>query len=100
MEWIKISWQHEHLIEPFEIYMELNSLRFDIRKIELYKDGSFGYAHDNVEFNGTKLNEQPFPSIEEYNIDGALFEKEWNEKLFAKRITENEFEKIWIKLVG
>ena len=67
MEWIKIIWKHDDENFPFELYIELDDDRYNIRKIEFFKNGKVGFAFDEIEFNDVGLIEGKFPSVEEYN---------------------------------
>jgi hypothetical protein len=88
MVYLKVTWVHEFDDEPFLLYSELDKNRSEIRKIEIYKDGSFGIATTNFEFGGTMLSKEPIPSIEDIKEDSQFL---------PCIITEYEFEEIWLK---
>ena len=101
MEWIKIIWKHEYSDEPYEILMELSDNRMTVRKIEFFKDGKIGYAIGDLEINGTGLNEEVFPSIDEYNRLNMIYKNPNDkEELLAENISVSEFESLWIKTLN
>ena len=92
MEWIKIIWDHSYDNQPYEIYMELNAERYDLRKLEFFKSGKVGYSYGDIEVNGTGANIEKFPSLEEYNRLCSSYEYE---TLYAERISKDQFEHKW-----
>lgn len=98
MEYIKTIWEHSHIDEPVLIYSELNSERWETRKVEIYKDGTFGYADKYKEYNGSGLGLIPFESVEEINKKNNI-ENGFEDKFFVERIEEELFLKIWNKYV-
>lgn len=48
MEYIKVRWIHDHEDEPILLYSELDHDRFELRKVEVYEDGSAGWASSEV----------------------------------------------------
>jgi len=86
MEYMKISWLHRFEDEPVCLYSEIDAMRFENRKIEIYPDGSFGIANCNFHFGGTALSDAVMPEIEDIRGD----------KLFIPElISQAEFELIW-----
>jgi hypothetical protein len=91
MEYLKVSWQHQFDDEPLILYSEINTRRFENRKIEIYPDGSFGLATSDFHFGGTELSAEVMPLLEEI----------CEEKTFVPEvITREEFEKIWDRYVN
>lgn len=88
--YIKVEWIHEFSDEPIMLYSELDSDNNEIRKIEIYKDGRYGYADEVSEFGGAMLSEEPLPTIEEIASD-----KQFKPEV----ITKNEFEELWCKII-
>lgn len=86
MEYFKATWFHYFEDEPGTFYTELDDNRFETRKIEVFKDGSFGMASQAFSFGGCKLADQSLPGIEEINGDTQFM---------AAVITKDEFEKTW-----
>ncbi|MGO4292255.1 DUF6881 domain-containing protein [Chitinophaga sp. RAB17] len=86
MEYLKISWLHRFEDEPVFLYSEIDALRFENRKIEIYQDGSFGIANSNFHFGGTALSDVVMPEIEDICED---------KHFIPELISQAEFELIW-----
>jgi hypothetical protein len=86
MNWIKISWIHEFETEPVLMYIELNNIGLETRKVEIYKDDSSGFASADNNFGGTSLSSMPIPESDLTKIDPQFI---------VKFITKNEFNSIW-----
>ncbi|HEY9261016.1 DUF6881 domain-containing protein [Chitinophaga sp.] len=86
MEYLKISWLHHFEDEPVFLYSEIDALRFENRKIEIYHDGSFGIANSNFHFGGTALSDVVMPDIEDISED---------KQFIPELISQAEFELIW-----
>jgi hypothetical protein len=100
MEWIKIDWINTYEDEPYVIFMELTDDRQNTRKIELYKNGKIGYAIGEIEINGVRLNEEKFPTVNEYNIlNLEQHPTDDDEVLLASNIGKDEFEDLWFKSI-
>lgn len=100
MEYIKISWTNSSKSDPDIIYSELNSVRFETRKIELLSDGSLiGYATESNCVGPTALGIEAIPDVEDYNRLNS-FEDKWGEKLIAEIIGQTDFERVWSEYVG
>lgn len=87
MEYLKVKWQHQHKDEPIEIYSELNPERWEIRKVEVFRDGTTSFASPIQRTGTTWLSESPLPALLEINSDDA-FE--------AKAIDQHTFERMWL----
>lgn len=86
MEYLKVKWYHQHQDEPIEIYSELNPERWEIRKVEIFRDGDTSYASPIQRTGTTWLAEAPLPALTEINaqkdfegtvIDRQTFERMW-----------------------
>jgi hypothetical protein len=92
MRYLRVRWNHEDATEPILLLSELDDEANEIRKIELFRDGTIGFADSNNESESTVLSEKPFlsekplPSIEEIASD-PQFTAEW--------IDRSEFERFW-----
>ena len=82
MTYIKVQWIHDFEDEPILLYSELDSMRNEVRKVEVYKNNELGYAC----FSKTEI-----PSLEDINLD-VQFE--------ACEIDKEYFESIWHKAVS
>lgn len=91
MEYFKASWIHDLNDEPILFYSELDNNRNEIRKIEIYRDDSFGLADSTFEFGGAKLGLAPVPSIEEINSELEFL---------AQIISKEEFDDVWAEHIN
>ncbi|EMB4326545.1 hypothetical protein RJ492_001179 [Pluralibacter gergoviae] len=82
------TWRKKY---PFEIYSELDDGCNEIRKVEIFSDGTVGYAEDNISHGKTRLGEVPVPSLQEINSDPQFK---------AEEITREYFLKKWEECVG
>ena len=87
--YVRSEWVHNFEDQPYLIYSEVGDDNYEIRKIEVFKDGSIGKAsEENPEVGSTGLSDQPSLSIEEIN---ALPGEEFS----AQQISAAEFNKLW-----
>ncbi len=91
MKYIKVQWIHDFEDEPILLYSELDSMRNEVRKVEVYKNNELGYACENKSVNGTFLSKTEIPSLEDINLD-VQFD--------ACEIDKEYFESIWHKAVS
>lgn len=89
MKYYQIYWIHDYPTDPIYLYSEVGNDGYEIRKINIYRDNTVGYAIDEIEFNGAGLSEKPFPPLEELNG-----KDEWDE-LISQEISFKEFEQVW-----
>jgi hypothetical protein len=85
MDYIKVKWKHDFKEEPVLLYSELNGDRWEVRKVEVFPDGSYGYAGDGREHR-SRLGLVPVPSLTEIARDPE-FE--------PYQISKQEFEAVW-----
>ena len=88
MTYIRVKWIHNFPDEPVLLYSELDDQRFEVRKVEMFPDGSIGYAdrHLSCSVNDTQLGSEPVPAVEKIAKDPE-FE--------AIEIDRDEFESVW-----
>ena len=92
MEFIYLEWFHNFPDEPIKIFSEIDKDRYETRKVEIFRDGTYGYAYLNIEFGKTGLGKIPFPeNLDEINSDTQFK---------AIEITKHEFEEVWKKFVN
>jgi hypothetical protein len=72
--------------EPIVLFSELDDDRHEVRKFEIFGDGSAGRASRDTSVGQTVLGELPIPSLEEINSDSQFQGEE---------ITQSEFEAAW-----
>ncbi|SMO86932.1 hypothetical protein SAMN06264849_110101 [Melghirimyces algeriensis] len=91
MRYILCHWIQEDLDEPVKIYSEVDEEGHELRKVEVYRDGTADYATQEVAVGQAGLALILFPSIEEINMDSETV---------AEEISPAEFKNIWKKYVG
>jgi hypothetical protein len=88
MKYIKVKWIHNFLSEPTLLLSEIDSNRNELRKIEIFADGSMGYASEFESSEHTLLGEMPIPVLNEISSDPQFV---------AEEIGREEFESYWSK---
>lgn len=91
MEYLKVIWLHSFEDEPILLYSEIDDKRFETRKIEIYKDDSFGLAMQSYEFGGTFLGIEPVPFSDEIKKDTQFI---------PALISKEEFESVWDEYIS
>ncbi|MGW4938096.1 DUF6881 domain-containing protein [Streptomyces sp. NPDC004166] len=86
MRYLKVLWRHDLPDEPVELYSELDDAGYEIRKVEIYRDGRRDFANGESSSGATMLGELPLPSLEE-----IAEQEEFSPSL----IEFSEFEKVW-----
>jgi hypothetical protein len=86
MTYLKVTWSTARAHQPVLIYSELDPERWELRKVEIFRDGRVLYADSEIECGGRGLSTEPLPSLEQIAAD-PVFEPEV--------ISRAEFEKIW-----
>lgn len=84
--YIYSKWNNSPAGCPVEFYSELDNLRNEIRKVEVFRSGKFGYASKSTSKFGTRLGIIPVPSMMEIKM-----QHEFN----SRNISKEEFEIIW-----
>lgn len=87
---LRVEWLHDFHDEPILIYSETDELRYEIRKIEMFRDGKVCFATKETETGDTILSELPLPSFDDIRSDPQFI---------PSIITEEEFFEIWNKYV-
>ena len=88
MRYIAVQWHHNLPDEPIDLYSEIDDDRWEVRKVEIYRDGRIGYADSSEQRGDTRLGEVPIPSLDEIESDPEFTPRE---------ITAAEFDGIWAK---
>jgi hypothetical protein len=95
IRYVKLTWIHQdNEAFPYLFYYELDEEGYDIRKVEIFKDGRFAYVNGVLEVRTLK-NEVAFEEVEEYNRLNKTVDPNDMETLFAENITETVFNDIW-----
>jgi hypothetical protein len=81
----RVFWHHDLPDEPVVLYSEIDA-GFEVRKVEVYRDGRHDYA-DGVRSTGTTvLGEKMMPGVDEISADPEFS---------AQEIGAEEFERVW-----
>jgi hypothetical protein len=91
MRYLYIKWTHKDRASPVDIYCEIGDDSYEIRKVEVFKDGRKGYADSSGEYGGTTLGSMPVPSLKEIAAQPEFEPKE---------IPAEQFHDIWMKRRG
>ncbi len=86
MTFIKVVWLHKDTFDPVEMYSELDEARWELRKVEVFADGSMTHADNEHSTGTTGLGLVEMPSIEELAAYPEYIPTE---------ISRSEFERIW-----
>lgn len=86
VRYIKVLWHHECPEDPIELYSEVGDDGWEVRKVELYRDGRYGRASSEGSTASTGLSDEPIPDIAEI---AAL------EEFTPNEISADEFETVW-----
>jgi hypothetical protein len=87
MHYFRCIWIHDHPDDPVEIFTECDDERLELRKVEIFADGSATWANATESTGDTILAEVAYPPIAEINerpefrfseISRAEFEAVWN----------------------
>ncbi len=88
--YIRVEWKHESPDDPILLYSELDEQRWEVRKVEMFRDGRVTHAWGKGSTGTTQLGDQPVPSVAEIaanpefavrEIDRAEFEATWDTAL-------------------
>ncbi|CAG2266052.1 DUF6881 domain-containing protein [Burkholderia sola] len=88
---IDVAWKHTHKDEPIRLVSTLDGDRYEVRKLEFYRDGSVGFADETRSSPETGLGTVPAPSLIEINADPE-FE--------AQKISLEVFEALWSRYLA
>ena len=86
MRYLKVQWLQDDPEYPTFLYSELDDDSFEVRKVDMFADGSADPADEHHETCRTFLGEGAVPPIEEIASDPE-FLPEW--------IPREEFETVW-----
>jgi hypothetical protein len=88
MRYVRVAWKHVFPDDPILIYSELDDDRWEVRKVEVFRDGALGYASAKGSSRSLGLGLEPYPPLEEIAGDPQFEPVE---------ITRQEFEDIWLR---
>ena len=87
LEYLACKWHHDDAGYPIELYSELDDGRWEVRKVEVFRDGRMQCASASGASGDTCLGLMPVPSLAEIAanpeftpaiLDHATFEEIWN----------------------
>ncbi|ASL48733.1 hypothetical protein bAD24_p01405 (plasmid) [Burkholderia sp. AD24] len=90
--YIDVAWTHDFEAEPIRLVSQLDNQRYEVRKLEFFRDGRVGYADGLKSAMGTQLGELPVPPLIEINsdaqfdariIESTLFNQLWSKHAFG-----------------
>jgi hypothetical protein len=70
-----------------QIFSEISEGRYEVRKVEMFRDGRLDWADERRWSPSTMLGEVPVPSLEEINMQ---------QEFTAAVISAAEFEQAWV----
>ncbi|CAN0620355.1 conserved protein of unknown function [Burkholderia multivorans] len=83
---IGVVWKHAFEAEPVRLISVLDKDRYEVRKLEFFRDGRVGFADATRSALGTELGKIPVPSVAEINADPQFK---------AREATFEMFETLW-----
>jgi hypothetical protein len=86
MNYICVKWIHSSPDEPVWLYSEIDADRWEKRKVEIFADGTYGYASAAESGGETRLGQVPVPPLTEIANDPQFEPSE---------ITKEKFEEVW-----
>jgi len=87
--YIRVRWLHDLDDEPVDLWSELDGERFEMRKLEAFRDGRVGFASATESAHGTQLGSIPVPPLNEIarepefapeEVSQEAFEIRWNNR--------------------
>ena len=85
MRYIHVNWLHDHADEPVDLYSELDGESWEVRKVEVFRGGKFGFADASLSSASTGLGLEPVPPLDEIASDPQFR---------ADEIKQAEFERL------
>ncbi|WP_410596189.1 DUF6881 domain-containing protein [Amycolatopsis sp. lyj-23] len=86
--YVKVRWHHDFADEPVELFSELGEDRYEVRKVDVYRDGRTEWADAGRETDAIGLGQVPFPPLAEISAQPEFH---------AEEITAAEFEGAWLR---
>jgi hypothetical protein len=86
MNYLKVRWIHEYPNEPTLLYSEIDAKRYEVRKVEVFADGSKSFASMEESCGDTILSELPLPPDDEIAANGQFV---------IEGCDARDFERVW-----
>ncbi len=80
MRYIDVEWIHDNDDYPVRLVSEIAPDNFEMRKLEIFRNGKVGYAYADVAFEGTMLGHVEVPSIAEIDSQNEFQDTEISKK--------------------
>ncbi|BDU02333.1 hypothetical protein IFM12276_53610 [Nocardia sputorum] len=96
MWYLKAQWHHDFDDEPVELFSEIGDDGFEVRKVEVFRDGHRDWADSDRGTGTTELGQIPVPAPDELSeeteftalqIDATEFDEVWRHALDEQRPT-------------
>jgi hypothetical protein len=88
MRYLKVRWTHSHPNEPVTLYSEIDEAGWEVRKVEVFRHGEYGYSSASGSIGSTRLSLEPLPSLSKIAAQPQFEPSE---------IAPEEFEEVWSK---
>ena len=82
MTYILVTWHHDNPDYPVELYSELDDERFEVRKVECFRDGRRCFADAAGHSGNTTLGTAPVPPLNEIASDRQFTAREITKEVF------------------
>ncbi len=86
--YMRVRWLHSDPDDPTALWSELDSERWETRKLEYFSDGRVGYASADEQTGDTWLGTEPVPSLDEIAADPEFQPEEVSKEAFEQRWLE------------
>lgn len=91
MVYLKVRWIHENNEDPVLLMSELDGDRYEVRKIEVFRDRRMGFASADRSSAETVLGDKPVPIAADIAADPQFV---------VQQLDAQEFEKAWLAAVA
>jgi hypothetical protein len=91
MKHVKVLWLHGSDENPVVYLSELGADRYEVRKVQLWRDGRSEWADESHESDTVGLSEIAFPALDEISSQ---------DEFEAQEISADEFESAWLRARG
>lgn len=88
MRYIAVQWHQKDPDDPIELYSEISDDDWELRKVEVFADGTHHFADAQPQSGSTQLRLAPIPSLAEIAADPQFTPRE---------ISRQEFEDLWTR---
>ena len=89
--YMDIRWQHTSEADPVRLISAIGSDGFEYKQIEVFRDGSVGYATQSSKSHGTELGSSEVPPLNQ-----ILCHPEFD----GSEISAADFDSLWRSLVS